>query len=158
MTRNLAELGPLLVGLSTLAERVNALGDYLGALSKDREWILLNLEFKLYAIRHPRRRKRLADLHGMMRLRAAIPEISELLPQLQGGGTQSHLVESLAIGGILDGLALSHLFDPEILSTDEVCRYLKLCLLGGAEAAAKTSMASRKKALPRGAATHARLP
>jgi hypothetical protein len=109
---------------------MEALSEYLAELSKDRERILLNLEFKLYAIRHPRKRKRLADLHALMRLRCAIPGLSRLLPQLGEVSAAVSLMDSLALGGIVDGLALTHLFDPDALSSLEIARYLKLCLQG----------------------------
>jgi AcrR family transcriptional regulator len=126
--RDLAELGPLLTGLSTIEQRVEALGEYLSELSKDRERVLLNLEFKLYAIRHPRKRKRLAALHRAMRLRSSIPELNRLLSLLAEQNSGSQLSDSCAICGILDGMALNHLFDPEAFDNRELARYLKLCL------------------------------
>jgi AcrR family transcriptional regulator len=126
--RDMAELTPLLLGLPTVEQRIDALGEYISELSKDRERILLSLEFKLYAIRHPQKRKRLADLHGVIRLRTSIPGLSKLLPQLNGHTTSARLIDSTAICGIMDGLALSHLFDPDVLDTRELARYLKLCL------------------------------
>jgi AcrR family transcriptional regulator len=125
---DMEKLMPLLLGFTTIEQRIEALGEYLSELSKDRERILLNLEFKLYAIRHPRKRKRLADLHSVMRLRSSIPELTRLLPLLNKRNTSTNLTDSLAICGILDGLALSHLFDPDILDNRELARYLKLCL------------------------------
>ena len=126
--REIAELGPLLNGISNMEKRLGALVEYLSKLSKDRERTLLNLEFKLYAIRHPLKRKRLADLHSLMRFRCSIPEINHLFPKLRRRGTESSATESLAIGGIFDGLALNHLFDPEVLDDVEFARYLKLSL------------------------------
>jgi AcrR family transcriptional regulator len=126
--RDMAELGPLLVGLSTVEQRVEALAEYLSELSKDRERVLLNLEFKLYAIRHPRKRKRLAALHRAMRLRSSIPELNRLLSLLVEQNSSAQLSDSCAICGILDGMALNHLFDPEAFSNRELARYLKLCL------------------------------
>jgi AcrR family transcriptional regulator len=128
--RDLAELCPLIAGLPTVERRVEAVGEYLCELSKDRERILLSLEFKLYAIRHPRKRKRLAALRGIMRLRGSIPELDQLLPQLTGQNCRAQLCDSLAICGLLDGLALSHLFNPDAFDNKELARYLKLCLLG----------------------------
>ena len=84
VVRDLTELGSLLLALPTIKERMDALAQYLARLSKDLERMLLNVEFKLYAIRHPHKRKRLADLLRAMRLRTSIPEISRLLPQLDG--------------------------------------------------------------------------
>jgi AcrR family transcriptional regulator len=126
--RDMEELSPLLLGLPTIEQRIEALGEYLSELSKDRERILLNLEFKLYAIRHPRKRKRLADLYGAMRLRSSIPELGRLLPLLSRQSTSAKLTDSLALCGIMDGLALNHLFDPNALDNRELARYLKLCL------------------------------
>ncbi len=128
MARDLTELGPLLLALPTLKERMEALAQYLVRLSKDLERMLLNVEFKLYAIRHPHQRKRLADLLRAMRLRTSIPEISRLLPQLDGRTTSAKLTDCLAICGVMDGLALSHLFDPDGLDSLALGRYLRLCL------------------------------
>ena len=127
--RDVAELTPLLEALPTIEQRIERLGNFLCELSKDRERILLNLEFKLYAIRHPRKRKRLADLHGVMRLRSSVPELNRLLPQLLGKKkADAPSVDLLALGGILDGLALCHLFDPDTVNDLEFARYMKLCL------------------------------
>jgi len=128
VARDLTELGPLLLALPTLKERMEALAQYLARLSNDLERMLLNVEFKLYAIRHPRKRKRLADLLRAMRLRTSIPEISRLLPQLDGRTTSTKLIDCLAICGVLDGLALNHLFDPDGLDNRALVRYLRCCL------------------------------
>src|SRR5580698_1341608 len=53
LARDLTELGPLLLALPTIQERMEALAQYLAHLSKDVERMLLNVEFKLYAVRHP---------------------------------------------------------------------------------------------------------
>jgi AcrR family transcriptional regulator len=128
MARDLTELSPLLLALPTTKERMDALAQYLARLSKDIERMLLNVEFKLYAVRHPHKRKRLADLLRDMRLRTSIPEISRLLPQLDGRTTTAKLTDCLAICGVMDGLALGHLFDPDGLDDRALVRYLRLCL------------------------------
>src|SRR5580698_7433402 len=128
VARDLTELGPLLLPLPTIKERMEALAQYLAHLSEDLERMLLNVEFKLYAIRHPHKRKRLADLLRAMRLRTSIPEISRLLPQLDGKAASTKLIDCLAICGVVDGLALNHLFDPDGLDNQTLRRYLRLCL------------------------------
>jgi len=128
VARDLSELGPLLLALPTVTERIEALAQYLTHLSEDLERMLLNVEFKLYAIRHPHKRKRLADLLRAMRLRTSIPEISRLLPQLDGKTTSAKLIDCLAICSVMDGLALNHLFDPDGLDNRALVRYLRLCL------------------------------
>ena len=126
--RDRAELGPLLAGLPSVEKRIEALIKYLIGVSRDRERMLLNLEFKLYAIRHPRRRKRLARLHDAMCLQISIPELSELLQQLGRRSPKAKSIGSLALSGIVDGLVLNHLFNPDVLNSRELTRYLKLCL------------------------------
>ena len=122
------ELRPLLRGFTTIDERVDVLADYLMKLGRDRERTLLYLEFKVYAIRHPRKLKRLADLHAGMRLRCSLPEINELVPELELQGPAEKRSNSLAIGAITDGLAFNHLFDPEALGDAQLLRYLTLCV------------------------------
>ena len=128
INRNLAELKPLLARLTSPEQRVETLGSFLGALTRDRERMLLSLEFKLYSIRHPRKRKRLAALFGVMKLRVSIPELKMLMPQAKGRSVNAQLCDSLAICGLLDGLALSHFFDPETFDDHELARYLNLYL------------------------------
>jgi AcrR family transcriptional regulator len=126
--RDHAELGARLLGLPTLRERIEAVAIYLVDLSQDVERMLLNVEFKLYAIRHPHKRKRIADLMRDMRVRTCIPEITRLLPQLAGKTINAMLTECAAVGSIMDGLTLNHLFDPESLDTGALLHYLRLCL------------------------------
>jgi AcrR family transcriptional regulator len=128
VARDLTELGPLLLALPTIDQRVKALAEYIAGLSEDLERTLLNLEFKLYAIRHSRKRKRLAALYRAMQLRTSIPEVNRLLHQLDGSTTRARLIDSLAICSIMDGLALNHLFDPEGVNRSTLVRYLKLCI------------------------------
>lgn len=137
LDRDMAELTPLILALSTLSERVEALSHYLSQVSEDRERILLSLEFKLYAIRNPGQRKRLADLHRSMRLRSSIPELDRLMTLLAGQTATAKLTDSLAICGIVEGLALNHLFDPEMVDCRELGRYVRLCL---GEALRKTEL------------------
>jgi AcrR family transcriptional regulator len=131
---DLAKLSELLDTLPDVEHRVEALSQYLIELSKDRERILLSLEFKLFAVRHPRKRRRLAALFSAMPLRGTIPEFDRLLPKTARGNAQPLACEPLAICGLLDGLALSHLFNPDSFDCGELARSLKLCLretLGG---------------------------
>jgi AcrR family transcriptional regulator len=126
--RDRAELALLLSAAPTLEKRIQALVKYLIGVSRDRERMLLNLEFKLYAIRHPRKRQRLANLHDALCLQVEVPELSRLLQQLGRQSPRAKRMGCLAIGGILDGLVLSHLFDPKVLDGHELERNLRLCL------------------------------
>lgn len=127
--RDYRKLQPLLKAATSLRARVEALIVYLTKLASDKERTLLYHEFKLYAIRHPHKRKRLAELHAAMRLRCAFPELQELLPDWDHKSAEAKQKESLIIGAIMDGLALNHLFDPESLEAAQCQEYLRLCVL-----------------------------
>jgi len=113
---------------STLEGRLDLLADYLTSLIKNRERTLLYMEFKTYAIRHPEHRGLLADLHAAMRMRCSLPEIEEMIPALTEQTDREKRELSLAITGILDGLAMNNLFDPGVLNTKHLQRYLRICL------------------------------
>jgi AcrR family transcriptional regulator len=127
LDHDIQAIRPMLQRVSTLGDRLYALAEYLCRLGKDRQRTLLNLEFKLYAIRHPARRKRLADLYSLMRQRCSLPEIDELLPEYQQKAKYKH-AESLAVGAVVEGLAINHLFDPGCMKDEDMTRYLELCL------------------------------
>jgi len=129
LDRDMSEMSLLIASLSTLERRVRALVDFLSGLAKDRERVLLNLEFKLYAIRHPRKRKRLAALYEAMRIRGSIPELDQLFSSSEPERNQrAKSCDSLAICGLLDGLALSHFFNPETFDATDLARYVNLWL------------------------------
>jgi AcrR family transcriptional regulator len=145
--RDRAELAPLLSAAPTTTKRTQALVKYLIGVSRDRERMLLNLEFKLYAIRHPRKRQRLANLHDAMCLQISIPELNELLQQLGRESRRAKRIGCLAISGILDGLVLSHLFDPKVLDGPELERNLRLCLSEVLQGNPEPGMAKKKLAV-----------
>jgi len=127
LDHDIQEIRPILQRVSTLEGRLHALAQYLCRLGKERQRTLLNLEFKLYAIRHPARRKRLADLYSLMRLRCSLPEIDDLLPEYRQKAKQKR-AESLAVGAVVEGLAINQLFDPGCMKDRDMTRYLELCL------------------------------
>jgi len=126
--RDVAELGPLLLRFGTTEQKIEALAKYLSASSNDRQRTLLNLEFKLYAIRHPRKRKRFAALRAQMRLRCSISGITEIFAQLGYRDQTEPTTNFTALGGIIEGLALNHLFDPEGLNHLEVSHWISVYL------------------------------
>ena len=127
--RDRQELAAMLSRAPTLEKEILALVKYLVGVGQDRERMLLNLEFKLYAVRHPRKRQQFADLYDAICLQASYsPELSRLLQQLGWQTPRAKRIGCLAISGIVDGLALSHLFDTKVLDSRELTRYLKACL------------------------------
>jgi AcrR family transcriptional regulator len=110
---------------SSLEERVEVLAQHLEELLRDKQRILLNLEFKMYVIRHPHKRKRLSELYSEMCLRCTMTKINTLFPELVGAAIEKRRRLNMEIGAIIDGLALNFLFNPESRSGNQFKRYLQ---------------------------------
>ena len=110
---------------STPEDRIEALALHLSSVIHDRARMLLALEFKQYAIRHPRRQKRLADLHAAIKARCMEANLERLLPEFAGAGPDQKRTHSAQIGAILEGLALNCMFDGGSLSEEQVRRQIR---------------------------------
>ncbi len=92
--------------------------------------MLLVLEFKLFAIRHPEMGKRLAHLHGAaLWLRCAEARMKVLLPELGRGQPQELRGQTAQMGAVIDGVALNRMFDPEAMDEGQ----LRALVRAGAE-------------------------
>jgi hypothetical protein len=98
---------------------------HLATLLNDRRRMLLSLEFKAYAIRHPQRQKRLADLVSAMCLCCAETGIDYLIPELRHKDDAIKRARAAQFGALIDGLAINHLFDPTSLNPEYILRYLR---------------------------------
>jgi AcrR family transcriptional regulator len=88
---------------------------YVGRVS-DRQWVMLALEFKLFALRHPRLRARLARTHRRIRESLKLETITKLIPELMEPGRESREVRRVALEAVLNGLVLEYAYDPETIS------------------------------------------
>lgn len=105
-------------------ERLQALRDYYVARVADRQWVLLTLEFKLFALRHPKLRARLARTHRRIRESLKLEMISKLIPELMQGERESRELRRVALEAVLNGLVLEHAYDPETLSQSQAVNVL----------------------------------
>ena len=96
--------------------RLEALRKYYVARVADRQWVLLALEFKLFALRHPKLRARLARTHRRIRESLKLDTISKLIPELMKGRRESRELRRVALEAALNGLVLEHAYDPENIS------------------------------------------
>src|SRR5579862_8303273 len=96
--------------------RLRALRKFYVARASDRQWAMLSLEFKLFALRHPKLRARLARTHRRIRESLKLEIISELIPELMKGRRESREVRRVALEAVLNGLVLEHAYDPETIS------------------------------------------
>lgn len=125
MARDQAQITSSLSTATSRQERVEALVQYLVTLLNDRERMLLNLEFKAYAVRHPQRQKRLSDLISAMCVCCAETGIERLMPELRHKDQASKRAQAAQFGALLDGLAINMLFDPTSMSADQILRHLR---------------------------------
>jgi|SRR5947209_7029886 AcrR family transcriptional regulator len=100
-------------------DKLRALCEYYVAKAGDRRWSLLMLEFKLYAIRHPKIREKLAKTHRAIR-QAFRHEIEGLLPSDMRPSFQQESLLPVVLEALLHGLILEHAYDSAALQQEEV--------------------------------------
>ncbi len=106
-------------------ERIRVLALHLKSIVEDHPRMLLALEFKQYAIRHPRKKKRLAELHSALCSRCVETDLNKLIPEFACAGSEQKRAQSAQIGAILDGLALNTMFDAGSLSDERLLRLIE---------------------------------
>lgn len=100
------------------AGRLEALRNYYAQIACDRRWALLLLEFKLFAVRHPKTRARLVERYR--RLRAPGRELFQtLLRQSDRKLPVSSNAATVGLSALSNALLLETLVDPKALTPDE---------------------------------------
>jgi AcrR family transcriptional regulator len=120
------KISAALAAATSLDERVEALVGFLAEILDDRQRVMLNIEFKMYVIRSPHKRKRLSHLYSEMKVRCAMTEINDLFPELIGAELDQRRRLTMEVGAVMDGLALNSLFSPENLTVEQRKRYLRI--------------------------------
>ena len=119
-------------------ERLRRLREYYVACLRDREWTMLILEFKLFALRHGRLRARLAEAHRRIRDSLLFEQLEQYLPDNVQCKARGRELRHVALEAMLNGLALERMYDPKRLSEREANRILRLVfntLVGNEEGA-----------------------
>ena len=103
------EAGRRVDEIRDLLERYPGSREQLAALRKfyvdrigDRQWAMLVLEFKLFALRHPQLRPRLAATHRKLRASLRLENIDQACDE----------PKKAALEAILSSLTLEHAYDP----------------------------------------------
>jgi AcrR family transcriptional regulator len=110
---------------STPAEKLVALRSHYAELATDRRLVLISMEFKLFALRHPEAHARLRSRHR--RIRASFGELfSEVMDALGKTLPIAYPAVSACLGAVAQGFLLEHLLDPKTLSDDDVRHVLGL--------------------------------
>ena len=114
----------LLERCSSLEGRVESMRDYYVARVADRQWVMLMLEFKLFAVRHRDMRSKLAQTHRRIRSSLNPGLIPGVLPaRLQSASEYEEL--RTALEATLSGLVLENAYDPKRISEDQVVSILR---------------------------------
>ncbi len=106
-------------------DKLAALRKHYAEIAKDRRLVLISLEFKHYALRHPEAHARLRDRHRRMRASWA-DLLSELLSALDRTLPVKNPAASACLGALSQGMLLEHLVDPKTLSDGDVRHVLGL--------------------------------
>ncbi len=115
----------LLERCSNPEQRLESLRDYYIERMADRQWVMLMLEFKLFAVRHGKLRAKLAEAHRRIRSSLNVEALETLLPAHLQVGKESHEVRRAALEAALNGLVLENAYDPKRISEDQVISILR---------------------------------
>lgn len=115
----------LLACCNSAEERLQALREYYVKRIGDRQWVMLMLEFKLFALRHRRLRPKLAATHRRIRLAAKTQAIAELLPARVQLRADSDEARRATLEALLNGLVLEHAYDSKRISEVQVASILR---------------------------------
>jgi AcrR family transcriptional regulator len=110
-----------LQGQTTREEQRQAVEVHMVELALDKSYILLELEFKLFSIRHPRLLKRLAKKH--IETKREVAELRDLFPK-GDFGTLIMQQRTLTWEAILEGFALNLAFNPDVMTRE----YIESCI------------------------------
>lgn len=112
-----SEVSALLANVRGKKARVRRVALYLLEQIHDSQSLLLQLEFKLFAIRHPEMRAELAKRHIDAQTPDKVEELAEELRVDENAPIEQQR-RGLAIEALLEGFAVSALFSPEVMDPD----------------------------------------
>lgn len=122
VAERIGEVNAVLATHANPAARLRALREHYAQLAKDRRLVLLSLEFKLYAIRHPEAHARLRA--RQRRIRASVGEFLHRLVAATGHRLPiPSTAAAAALGALSNALLLENLVD-SVTITDQDIRYL----------------------------------
>ena len=106
----------------SVADRMCArLASFISSRATDRQYILLTLEFKLFALRHPKLRARLADSHRRIRASLNHEALDKLLPPAPRSVPAPNSIR-FCLALFSTGLVLEHACDPKRISAKQTVR------------------------------------
>jgi AcrR family transcriptional regulator len=118
--RHMERIGKALDECATNEERIRTLREFYVKRVVDRQWSILMLEFKLYAIRHPKLRPKLAELHRDISRRVKLEGLASMQSMIP-----KHHTLRVALQSLLQGLVLENAYDPASITQSEAKKVLR---------------------------------
>ena len=124
VAERMAEVDALIEKYDTPKKRLEALREMYAQFARNRRLALLSLEFKLYAIRHPRAQARLRAWNRTTQC-SKKEMLERIAPAIGRNLSASGPAISTALGAFSHALLLEHLVDPAAMPSDEIQELLK---------------------------------
>ena len=105
------------------AEKMRALRDVWIDMCVDRRWTLLALEFKLFAVRHPEVKARLAGMHRKL-VSSGVEMVQDVVEDSDRKLPISAYEFSTAFFSLSSGLTLANMLDRTVMSDEAVRKIL----------------------------------
>lgn len=112
--RRIEQVRQVLEGCENTRDRLAALRDFYVERLGDRQWAMLLLEFKLFAVRHPRLRPKLAATHRRLRRTLRLESVDQAFDE----------PKKSALEAVLSGLSLEYAYDPLRISKEQAATIL----------------------------------
>jgi hypothetical protein len=94
--------------------KLAAMREFFLAKATDRRWSLLSLEFKLFAVRHPEVRRRLAAMHRRF-VRPRVGILEEVMKALGRELPVSAFAMGASLATLGNALMLENMLDPALM-------------------------------------------
>ena len=107
----------------TVTARYRTLRDFYLERATDRKSVMLTLEFKLFALRHPNMRARLAAAHQRIRASLNYEAVAKMLPARRNPSDRE--LDKVLLEIVLSGLVLEHAYDPKRVSAKQMLEALR---------------------------------
>jgi AcrR family transcriptional regulator len=119
MSRNVNRMLELLAASTSIEQNLTIFREYYVASLEDKNWSLLLLEFKLFAIRHPESMERFRKVYRLLLPQAyEEEEQGKFFGSGDGGKAVSRSAAVAALGPILSALTVEAVFEPGLLDED----------------------------------------
>ncbi len=115
----------MLEGCTTEEQRLSTLREYYVGLLSDRQWSLLMLEFKLFALRHGQLRPKLLNTHRRIRALLDTTKVHQLKGFEMAEVLKTEEPIRRALEATLHGLVLEHAYDPATISEQQLIAFLR---------------------------------